>query len=73
MSAAVRVVVEVDGPDAYLRGPGSVVCPAIRAARAWRRYDERHRAIKVKTANLDDVLAAVQFQSGGEVVIERAA
>jgi hypothetical protein len=69
MSAAV-VRVLVEDHLAYLHGDGRLIDPAIRAARAWRRYDERRRAIKIKASDLDNVLAAIELRNGGDVRTE---
>lgn len=59
------------GHTSWIFGDGRVIHPALRAARSPRQYDTKRRAIAVPTRFLDDVLAALEMQSGVDVEVER--
>lgn len=68
----IAVKVEI-GPahTAWLFGDGRVIHPALRAARSPNQWDSRRRAIAVPKKFLDDVMAALELQSGVDVEVER--
>jgi hypothetical protein len=70
MKARVRAEIGGRGTD-YLYGDGRIIHPAIRLARSPRQYDSRRRAIAVPHAFLDDILAALELQSGVDVELVR--
>jgi hypothetical protein len=61
------VVAEISAQTVWLRGPGSVIHAALRAARAPKQYDRARRAIAVPRGHADDVLAALELQIGVDV------
>lgn len=66
----IQVRVEVGpGRTSWLRGPGYVIHPAVRAARAPRKYDPVRRAVAIPTRFVDDVVAALELQQGVDVEV----
>ena len=67
---AVRVEI---GPafTAWLYGDGRVIHPAIKAARSPKQWDHRRRAIAVPKKFIDDVMAALELQSGVDLEVEQ--
>lgn len=61
------------GHTAWLVGDGRLIHPAIRAARSPKQWDQGRRALAVPRRYLDDILAALEMQSGADIEVEQEA